>query len=219
MRELLALGVIGAGAYYLWTSGALNDLLNQTGLGSTVALTPEQQRAQQAAQQAVIATADDIAAFQQRQQTGIDTARGGIGLTLGAAGSTAGVATGLASAGAIAGSTALLATGIGAAGALLVWGITQKGWFRGGEEGIRVNPARDDFMNEFVKVYAGDPFSFSREQINSVRYESMLKAMTDARIPAATQEQLMRMLYAADTMTEFEAAAKAILAELQKGLR
>lgn len=213
MTDVIALGVIGFGAYYLYSSGALDDLLG----GSTVALTPQQQQAAQAQLRAAQTYAQNQAEYAQNQAT-IGGVRGGLALTSAVAGSVGGVATGLATTGAIAGSTAALATGIGAAGALLIWGITQRGWFRGGEEGVKVNPARDEFMNEFVKVYAGDPFSFTREQINQVRYESMLKAMTDARIPAGTQEQLMRALYAADTMREFEPAARNILAEMQKGL-
>jgi hypothetical protein len=211
MDKLIAIGILAFGVYHLWTTGALNELL---GIGSEVApATPQQQASIQAAQ----ALQAELAAYEQNQAT-IGGSAGGTRLIVGTTTTTAGITTGLASAGAIAGSTALLATGIGAAGALLVWGITQKGWFRGGEEGVKVNPARDAFMDEFVKVYYGDPYSFTREQINEIRYLAMLKAFADARVPATTQEQLMRALYAADTMDEFEPAAKNILFVLQQGV-
>ncbi len=71
------------------------------------------------------------------------------GQTAGKLGTTAGTAVGIAAIGpgsvALAGMTA----GIGAGVALLVWAITSKGLFRGGEVGVLVNPARDRFLSQF----------------------------------------------------------------------
>lgn len=47
------------------------------------------------------------------------------------------------------GPAALAATGIGAGAALLTWAVVNKGLFRGGEEGIKVNPSRDAFLLQF----------------------------------------------------------------------
>lgn len=66
-----------------------------------------------------------------------------------------GVATGAASTAATVATTGLtLATGaltfgIGAGAAVLGWAIADKGLFRGGEEGVKVNPARDQFLSQF----------------------------------------------------------------------
>jgi hypothetical protein len=46
------------------------------------------------------------------------------------------------------GATIGLTAGIGGA-ALLAWGIAKKGWLRGGEEGTKVNPARDAFLRQY----------------------------------------------------------------------
>lgn len=63
-----------------------------------------------------------------------------------------------------AGTTASLATigiisGVGAVGVILAWGIIKQGWFRGGQEGVVVNPARDQYLALFAPL---DPLRDSR---------------------------------------------------------
>lgn len=97
-------------------------------------------------------------------------------------------------------STGLLAaTGIGAAGAILAWAIGAKGLFRGGEEGIYVNPARDAFLANFAELDAWrdtrNPHGFSG--LAALMWH--LDGQTDA---AAVQ------VFRADTRKAFEAAVE-----------
>lgn len=79
----------------------------------------------------------------------------GGGTTSSGVGAVGGVATTAigALAGAGLGAGALLAaTGIGAAAAIIAWGVIKQGWFRGGQEGVVVNPARDQFLAQFAPL-------------------------------------------------------------------
>lgn len=55
-----------------------------------------------------------------------------------------------------------LAAGFTAGAGVLIWGIADKGWFRGGEEGVKVNPARDGFIAQFGPAGTGDGSGFAR---------------------------------------------------------
>jgi len=58
-----------------------------------------------------------------------------------------------AAAGAGAGALAIgLTAGVAAVGVILAWGVLRQGWFRGGEEGVVVNPARDQFLANFAAL-------------------------------------------------------------------
>lgn len=202
MADLIAFVALAAGAYYLLTGHNPLDLFS--GAGSTVALTPQQQtdlRAAQVLQQEEAATA---------QSAQLRSGAGAVA-SVGSAASTAlGVTTGLASTGAIAASTALLATGIAAAAGLLVWGIVQKGWFRGGEEGVQVNPARDQFIDVWIQNYY--PGAGSSKQ-----FEAMARATQDANLNGNYAQQLIKAIYDADTMAEFQTAAENFIRALQEG--
>lgn len=202
MGDMIALAMLAVGAYYVLT-GKLPFSLDSS--GSTVAPTPQQATAFQAAEIA----AREAAEFEQSQQT-IRSGGGAIAATTGAAGTALGVTSGLVSGGAIAASTALLATGIAAAAGLLVWGIVQKGWFRGGEEGIVVNPARDQFIQVWIDVYYPG-------QGSSKQFEAMARATQDANLNGNYAQQLIKAIYDADTMDEFTAAAQNFVRALQEG--
>lgn len=89
---------------------------------------------------------------------------------------------------------------IAAAGALgLGLLIGKKGVFRGGEEGVQVNPRRDQFFGQFQARFGGDQFS------------AISKAFAGTRINPSAAERMIRALYAADTVKEFEAAQKQIV--------
>lgn len=213
-KKLVAVALIGGGVFYLWKTGALDALFGR----STVAplsvndaifnsLPPEQQAyviAQTESARALFeATQSEQAVIAEQLRSG----GGALTYTIAGATSAFSIATaipGIAATGAL-GSLAL--TGYGAAAALLVWGITRKGWFRGGEEGIYVNPARDDFTDVWICVFFGDPKSFSRDEIQRVRYEAMVKSFVDAGVPNDYISPTIARLYAADTMNEFESAA------------
>jgi hypothetical protein len=102
----------------------------------------------------------------------------------------------------ILGGFASMATGIGGlvSAASAAWsairsiGSAISGAFRGGEEGTQVNPARDAFFSQFVARHGGSP------------YEAMASAFTAAGVSGDVAERLIGMLYAADTMDEFNLA-------------
>lgn len=214
--KLVALGLVGGGVFYLWKTGAFDALF-----GSTVAptaqqmndaifrsLSPENQRY-------VIAQTEAAISLQATQNKELIDAQmrspaGALVYATAGASAAAGIVGSLVSAnviglGGFLGGAAL--TGYAAAGALLYWGIAKKGWFRGGEEGVYVNPARDDFTDVWVCVFFGDPKSFTRAEIQKVRYEAMVKSFVDAGVPNEFISPTIGQLYAADTMKEFETAA------------
>jgi len=210
--QLIALVVIVGGGYWLITGVNPLSLL---GLDTSTMDRYIDPRVAAASQ--TLAQQEQLAAQQRQASSG----KAGYALTTGAAGTAAGIAT---TAG-LAASTTLLATGIGAAAGLLVWGITQKGWFRGGEEGIRVNPARDQFLDTWVKNYYGnvsinatitDPVT---GVTSTAQYNAMVRAFHDAGINGNLADQTITQLYAADTMEEFQAAAENMLMILQSGVQ
>lgn len=120
-----------------------------------------------------------------------------------AAGAGAG-ATGAAGAGAgISTAAAITAAGIAAGAAILAWGIITKGWFRGGEEGIKVNPARDAFLQEFNTQYGLVRTDTSYESL----VQGFQKAVADVGMPGYEADRLQRRINAAETMTEWNDAA------------
>lgn len=130
-----------------------------------------------------------------------------LGLTSTVAGATAS-AVGAAG---VAASAALAATGVAAAGALIVWGIVEKGWFRGGEEGVKVNPARDEYWAPFVAHYFPgrsikdtmvDGFGHTVE----LWYAAFVRAATDAGLSGDQTNALLTEMGKADTMKEWAAA-------------
>lgn len=141
-RQLAAIGILGAGAWWLWSrsTGTLQaaTLPPGTVYGGQQAALPmvgyvSPQQAAMAAQRSP-----------QGQQLALPPGQGGAVATQAALG----VGTGVATA-AIAGSSLVagaLTAGIGAVVTLFAWGIGEKGWFRGGEEGVKVNPARDQLL-------------------------------------------------------------------------
>lgn len=115
------------------------------------------------------------------------------GGTSAAAGGTAGVAGGIST------TAALAAAGVAAGAAILAWGIIARGWLRGGEEALHVNPARDAWFDYFVQSYY--PGAGSGRQ-----FDAFVKASIDAGVPGDEAERLLSAVYAADTRKEFEAA-------------
>lgn len=212
-KKLVAVALIGGGVFYLWKTGAFDALFGRStvtpeSLNDQIfrSLSPEQQAFVIAETEAGKSLASTI------QAETINAPLRGIGgaTTYAIAGATTAftIATaipGIVATGAL-GSLAL--TGYGAAAALLIWGITRKGWFRGGEEGVYVNPARDDFTDVWICVFFGDPKSFTRAEIQEVRYRAMVKSFEDAGVPNQYISPTIARLYAADTMKEFQSAAE-----------
>lgn len=208
-ERLVALAVIGGGAYYLISSGVLDGLLQTLGLAprSTVALTPQQQRVNTEYQTATQALSNIV--DQQQATEKVRSAAGAYAFTIAGA-TTAGSIAAAAHLGLAGATGTLAATGYGAAAALLVWGITQKGWFRGGEEGVQVNPARDQFIDTFVQVYY--PGAGSEKQ-----FDAMARALGDCGVDGNTAQQVIAQLYAADTMDLFRQAATRFLDAMKNG--
>ena len=215
--KIVALVLLAGGAYWLITGKNPLSLLGLDTSSIDGWLDP---RVEAAAQ--TLAQRQQQDALAQQQASG----KAGYALTTGGAATAGGIA---ATAG-VAASTALLITGIGAAAGLLVWGIAKKGWFMGGEEGIRVNPARDEFLNVWVQnYYPGTPAktgtSAKDAQITDpvtgysgdAQYGAMVRAFHDAGVNGDVASQCIQQLYAADTMDEFQAAAENMLRVLQNG--
>lgn len=127
---------------------------------------------------------------------------GGFG---GVGGATAGGATGGAVGGGSAGTAAGLggaatAGAIGGAAALpiLAWGFSEKGWLRGGEEGVKTNPQRDKYLDYFQKGFGGN------------RDEALANALAGRGVDGETANQLMGQLYNARTVKELNAAKAAL---------
>ncbi len=81
---------------------------------------------------------------------------------------------------------------IGAGVGLLTWGIMEKGWFRGGEVGISVNPRRDKFTGQFgpggFEPTSG--ITVLHQQLNVWLGEANGQAATDALLGAESDEEL-----------------------------
>lgn len=78
--------------------------------------------------------------------------------------------------------------------ALLTWGITKKGWFRGGEQGVVTNPKRDSYFGQFVSMFGGSP------------HEAIVKAHQRAHVSAGATDSAIKALYAAHSYKDFQAA-------------
>lgn len=120
------------------------------------------------------------------------------GQTFGKIGVTAGTAIGTAAVGPGLVSTAALTAGIGAGVAALVWAISSKGLFRGGEVGVVVNPARDQFLLQFGPGGTGPESGFGRlaaalteitgEPNGSHYFQALIGATSKQQLISATQE-------------------------------
>lgn len=142
---------------------------------------------------------------------------GGNPFTIATSGATA--AAGIATALGLASTTALMATGIGAVAALLAWGVLQEGWFRGGEEALVVNPARDAFVNEFAELDpyrdgANPPGFYGLAWLLEIFGQDSHFSPPNAAVQARGRE-LFASLLAADTKAGLEAAVDGIKAFLQ----
>lgn len=131
-----------------------------------------------------------------------------------AIGSGAAVGSTIAGVGGISAGAAIAITAGAAGAALLAWGIIAKGWFRGGEEALEVNPARDDFVATFVPVhkavfgviYPPQTYDTSvRDGDWKYLYGEVL-----AHFDPNIGPQLTSALQSADTKEEFDAAVKNI---------
>jgi hypothetical protein len=112
-----------------------------------------------------------------------------------AGGSAAGAGAGIGLAG------ALTITGVAAGAAILAWGIIEKGWFRGGEEALKVNPARDTYLQAYNQHYG---FPASDPGLGDGR--GFAQACGDVGMPGFEADRLLRRLHKADTINEWKAA-------------
>ncbi|HJR08435.1 MAG TPA: hypothetical protein VJ842_14330 [Pyrinomonadaceae bacterium] len=199
--QLVAFGVLAIGVLYLAGYDVLGLATTALSRITNPNLSPAEQQAIQSAAQVA---GQQAGAFEQSAPA--RSAGGGVAATAGAATSAAGIATGAG----LAGATIALTAGIAAAAGLLVWGIAKRGWFRGGEEGISVNPARDQFIDVWIQQYY--PGAGSERQ-----YDAMASAFNDAGVNGITAQNTIAQLYAADTMAELEIAARNFINVLQLG--
>lgn len=99
-------------------------------------------------------------------------------------------------------STVGITAGIGA-GALLAYGIWKKGLFRGGEEALKVNPARDAFLSQFGGPGTGQDSGF--------------RHLADVLFGLTHNESQFHALTSAQHMKEYNAAVTGITNTLHKG--
>lgn len=116
-----------------------------------------------------------------------------------AGGTGAGAGAGAGAAGGISTAAALTAAGVAAGAAIVAWGVIRRGWFRGGEEALKVNPARDAWFQYWIDHYY--PGQGSARQ-----FDAYVHAHVDAGVPGDVARQLLDAVYRADTVREFEAA-------------
>jgi len=88
------------------------------------------------------------------------------------------------------------------AGSFIAWGITEKGWFRGGEEGVVVNPERDEFKSLFAHL---NPYSSSCSDPNGPGFYGLAWLLNQLG-----RDDLMAKFNAADNRSAFEAAVNDI---------
>lgn len=124
-----------------------------------------------------------------------------VGSIGGAVGSAAGIAA-TAGAGAL---TIGLVSGIGAIAGVLAWGILKEGWFRGGEEGVVVNPARDRYLGQFA------PLDYMRDNRNPPGFYG-LAWLLEQLAPGNGTGGAFAQLTAAHKKTQLEAAINNITA-------
>jgi hypothetical protein len=121
--------------------------------------------------------------------------------------------TSMAGAAAGLGATAAAATGVGAIAAVLAWGIAQQGWFRGGEEALHVNPARDEFFAQFARLdpqAGGSGFRGLAWLLHELGLQDELGARYGTVDQPVAADRLHAALRAADTRAAFQAATDAI---------
>lgn len=179
-------GVIGVGAY-LYLTGRLGSpyAANQGGLLGGLSRPPlDYVQVAPGVYQPVTASGAPAGPQTSAVPTGarIVQAAGGAGMAIGAAAA----APGALSAAAIA--IPIIGAGVG----LLTWGIMDKGWFRGGEVGISVNPRRDRFLLQFgpggFEPTSG--ITVMHQQLNVWLGEANGEAATQALLGAESDEEL-----------------------------
>jgi hypothetical protein len=121
-----------------------------------------------------------------------------VGVGIAVTGATTGLTVGskVAGAGGLSLTSGLIATGIGAAAAVVAWGVIDKGWFRGGQEALYVNPNRDVFLSQFAN------FDYTRDASNPPGFYGcslvLLHAgrhdLFDALTKATTKEQFQSVI-------------------------
>jgi len=101
----------------------------------------------------------------------------------------------------------LITAGIGAGAAVVAWGIIDKGWFRGGEEGVKVNPNRDVFLSQFAN------FDYMRDSANPPGFygaslvlthagrHDLFNALVQSRTVAAMQSAIDQIVAVVSAMT------------------
>jgi len=88
------------------------------------------------------------------------------------------------------------------AGSFIAWGITQKGWFRGGEEGVIVNPERDEFKSLFAHL---NPYSSSCADPNGPGFYGLAWLLNQLG-----RDDLMTKFNQAENRAMFESAVNEI---------
>lgn len=107
-------------------------------------------------------------------------------------------------------SGALMATGIGAGVGILAWGITSRGWFRGGSEALHVNGPRDEFKALFAHL---NPYRSALQDPNGPGFFGLAWLLHELG-----RDDMMAAFNRADTRAAFESIVADIDALLDRNV-
>lgn len=102
-----------------------------------------------------------------------------------------------------------------AAAGLLVWAIVDKGLFRGGEEGVKVNPGRDAFFQQFINWCATHVPGWSYGTTSAAQQPALATVFGIAGVDGRQADLFIQNLYAAHTVDAYTAAAQSIAEALR----
>jgi hypothetical protein len=112
------------------------------------------------------------------------------------------------------GGTAGLVGAIAAGVGLLTYFIVDRGLFRGGEEGVKTNPARDRFFQQFIDWCAANVPGWAYGTGSSAQQPAAATVLSYV-VDGNRADTLIRGVYGAHTVEEYTAAASAMAEALQ----
>jgi len=104
--------------------------------------------------------------------------------------------------------------GLIAGAGFLTYAIVNLGLFRGGEEGVKTNPARDRFFQQFISWCAANVPGWSYGTGSSAQQPAAATVLSYV-VDGNRANTLITNVYLARTLEDYTAAAKAMAAALQ----
>lgn len=97
---------------------------------------------------------------------------------------------------------------------LLTYAIVDRGLFRGGEEGVKTNPARDRFFQQFINWCAANVPGWSYGTTSAAQQPAAATVLSYV-VDGNRADTLIRGIYASHTIEQYTAAASAMAEALQ----